>query len=105
MTEEQILECTIVVLDFLNDDTDKQLRSFNDGHIFIKMGKTLEKYDYSMVGFCIFINKKYNFYPGKLWLKDVREFFEDDYLKPGPSQAKLMLRTIVRDYKLNEILC
>ena len=105
MTEEQILECTIVVLDFLNDDTDKQLRSFNDDPIFIKMEKTLEKYDYSMINFCVFINKKYSFYPEPLWVKTGREFFSDDYSQPGPSKAKLMLNSIVRDSKLNDILC
>lgn len=107
MTEEQILECTIVVLEFLNDDTDKELRSFNDDPNFIRMNETFKKCNFnnSMVDFCIFINKKYNFYPEPLWLKDGREFFADDYLKPGKSKAKLMLITTVRDIKLNEILC
>ena len=107
MTEEQILECTIVVLEFLNDDTDKELRSFNDDPSFIRMNETFKENNFnnSMVDFCIFINEKYNFYTGKLWLKDGREFFADDYLQPGPSKAKIMLRTIVRDLKLNEILC
>ena len=104
MTEEQILECAIVVLDFLNDDPDI-VRSFNDDPSFIRMNETLKRFNSRMVDFCIFINKKYNFYPETLWLKDGREFFADDYLKPGKSKAKLMLRTIVRDQKLNEILC
>ena len=103
MTEEQILECTIVVLEFLNDDTD--IRSFEDDPSFIKMNETLKRFNSRMIDFCIFINKKYNFYPEPLWLKDGREFFADDYLQPGPSKAKLMLNSIVRDFKLKDILC
>lgn len=104
MTDKQILECAKVVYDFLCDysDTDPL---FGLDPIHEKMTETLIKYGYNMVNFCQFLNEKYNFYELPLWVDTAQEFFSDDFSQPGPSRAKLMLRSLIRDQKLNEILC
>lgn len=106
MTDEQILECTKAVYDFLCDYSDPDPKK-GLGHdpMHQKMTETLVKYGHNMVNFCQFLNEKYNFYELPLWVDSGREFFSDDFSKPGPSKAKLMLITIVRDQKLDEILC
>ena len=107
MTDEQILECTKVVYDFLCDFSGKDSKTvnFGDDPLNKKMTETLIKYGFNMVDFCQFVNDKYNFYEKPLWVKTGQEFFSDDFSQPGPSKAKLMLRSIIRDFKLNELLC
>jgi hypothetical protein len=89
MTDEQILECAKVVYDFLCDVS----------------GNKFYFSRYNMVDFCQFVNDKYNFYENPLWVKTGQEFFSDDFSQPGPSKAKLMLKSLIRDQKINEILC
>jgi hypothetical protein len=55
--------------------------------------------------FCQFVNDKYNFYEKPLWVKTGQEFFSDDFSQPGTSRAKLMLKSIIRNYKIEDILC
>ena len=106
MTEEQILECTKVVYDFLCDDFDRRdYDSLSEIPTLNVMSKVLKVYGFGMIDFCQFVNDKYNFYEKPLWVKDAQEFFSDDFSQPGPSKAKLMLKSLLRDQKLNEILC
>ena len=110
MTEEQILECVKSVYDFLCDVSGREIiiSSVNFGEkdpFHKKMTETLIKYGFNMVDFCQSINDKYNFYEKPLWVKTGQEFFSDDFSQPGPSKAKLMLKSLLRDQKLNEILC
>jgi hypothetical protein len=107
MTDEQILECIKAVYDFLCDVSGKDSKKvdFGDDPLSQKMTETLTKYEYNMVDFCQFVNDKYNFYENPLWVKTGQEFFSDDFSQPGPSNAKLMLKSLLRDQKLNEILC
>jgi hypothetical protein len=105
MTDEQILECTKAVYDFLCDVSGKRMASFGDDPLNKKMTETLIKYGFNMVDFCQFVNDKYNFYENPLYINTGQEFFSDDFSQPGPSKAKLMLRSIIRDFKLNELLC
>jgi hypothetical protein len=106
MTDEQILECAKVVYDFLCDYYDPKTHvGFGNEPLHQKMTETLTKYDFNMVNFCQFVNNKYNFYENPLYINTGQEFFSDDFSQPGPSRAKLMLRSLIRDQKLNEILC
>ncbi len=103
MTDEQILECAKSVYDFLFDYSNKLC--CGDDPLHQKMTETLTKYEYNMVDFCQFVNDKYNFYEKPLWVKTGQEFFSDDFSQPGTSRAKLMLKSLIRDQKINEILC
>jgi len=105
MTEEQILECTKVVYDFLCDASWKGIASFGDDPLNQKMTETLIKYGFNMVDFCRFINDKYNFYENPLWINTGQEFFSDGFSQPGPSRAKLMLKSIIRNSKIDDVLC
>ncbi len=106
MTDEQILECAKVVYDFLCDYSDPKVNvGFGNEPLHQKMTETLTKDDFNMVNFCQFTNDKYNFYEKPLWVKTAQEFFSDDFSQPGPSKAKLMLKSLIRDQKINEILC
>ena len=107
MSDEQILDCVKVVYDFLCDVSGKYSKTvnFGDDPLNQKMTESLNKYGFDMVIFCQFLNDKYNFYEKPLWVKTGQEFFSDDFSQPGPSKAKLMLKSLLRDQKLNEILC
>jgi len=105
MTDEQILECTKAVYDFLCDVSGKRMVSFGDDPLNKKMTETLIKYGLNMVDFCQFVNDKYNFYENPLWVKTGQEFFSDGFSQPGPSKAKLMLKSIIRNYKIDDVLC
>ena len=105
MTDEQILECTKVVYDFLCDVSGKRMVSFGDDPLNKKMTETLIKYGFNMGDFCQFVNDKYNFYENPLWVNTGQEFFSDNFSQPGPSRAKLMLKSIIRNYKIEDILC
>jgi hypothetical protein len=123
MTDEQILECTKAVYDFLCDVSGKRMaickeafwkcacsnrifrESFGDDPLNKKMTETLIKYGFNMVDFCQFVNDKYNFYENPLWVKTGQEFFSDGFSQPGPSRAKLMLKSIIRNYKIDDVLC
>ena len=107
MTDEQILECAKSVYDFLCDVSGKDSKTvnFGDDPLNQKMTETLIKYGFNMVDFCQFVNDKYNFYEKPLWVKTGQEFFSDDFSQPGTSRAKLMLKSLIRDQKINKILC
>ncbi len=105
MTDEQILECAKAVYDFLCDVSGKRMASFGDDPLNQKMTETLTKYGYNMVDFCQYVNSKYNFYEEPLWVDTAIEFFSDGFSRPGPSRAKLMLRSIIRNYKIDDVLC
>jgi hypothetical protein len=105
MTDEQILECTKEVYYFLSDVSWKGMASFGDEPLNKKMTETLIKYGFNMVNFCQFINDKYNFYENPLWVNTGQEFFSDDFSQPGPSRAKLMLKSIIRNSKIDDVLC
>jgi hypothetical protein len=115
MTDEQILECSKVILNFLNegDREAKRYKNF-DTPSNNMMEECLKKYkqdfalvygfEISMVRFCEYLNMKYGYYD-VFYKTCAQEFFADDFSQPGPSKAKLMLNSIVRDSKLNDILC
>ena len=105
MTDEQILECAKAVYDFLCDVSGKRMASFGDDPLNQKMTETLIEYGYNMVDFCRFINDKYNFYENPLWVNTGQEFFSDGFSQPGPSRAKLMLKSIIRNSKIDDVLC
>ena len=115
MTDEQILECSKAILNFLNegDKESKSIGSFdtpssNNMEECLKRHKQdfalVYGFEISMVRFCEYLNLKYGYYDF-FYKTCAQEFFSDDYSQPGPSKAKLMLNSIVRDSKLNEILC
>jgi hypothetical protein len=106
MTDEQILECTKVVYNFLCDYSDpKTYVGFGNEPLHQKMTETLTEYGFNMVNFCQFVNTHYNFYEEPLWVDTAQEFFSDDFSQPGPSRAKLMLKSIIRNSKIEDILC
>jgi len=104
MNDEQILECAKAVYDFLCDVSGKRIANCDDT-LNQKMIETLTKYGYNMVDFCQFVNTHCNLYEEPLWVATAQEFFSDDYSQPGPSRAKLMLRSIIRNSKIEDVLC
>ena len=106
MTDEQILECAKVVYDFLCDYSDPKVNvGFGNEPLHQKMTETLTKYGFNMVNFCQFVNTHYNLQEEPLWIDTAQEFFSDDFSQPGSSRAKLMLKSLIRDQKINRILC
>jgi hypothetical protein len=105
MTDEQILECANAVYDFLCDVSEKRMASFGDDPLHQKMTAVLIEHGYNMVDFCQYVNSKYDFYKEPLWIDTAQEFFSDGFSLPGPSKAKLMLRSIIRDSKIEDVLC
>ena len=104
MTDEQILECTKAVYDFLCDCSESKV-SFDDDPLHQKMTIVLIEHGYNMVNFCQYVNSKYNFYEEPLWIDTAQEFFSDGFSQPGPSKAKLMLKSIIRNSKIDDVLC
>jgi len=106
MTDEQILECIKVTYDYLCDDGNPtDYNNFNEFPSLKKMEKTLINYGFDMIDFCKFINDKYNFYEKPFCVLTARELFSDELSENGRSKAKVMLNTLLRDYKLKNILC
>ena len=99
MSESEIIECSQVIYDFIQDETDISLfNNFNDIPIQKKMNETLRKYNTDIIPFTEYINKEYNIYPDPFWKNfSAREFF-------STTKALDFYKTILRDLKLKSCL-
>ena len=76
MKENDMLKCTVVILNFLllSDDEYDELKIFNTPSNVMMTG-TLAKYDMNMVSFTEFVTKEFKL--ERLWNVSAREFFSD----------------------------
>jgi hypothetical protein len=101
MTDIMIEECSKVILEFLNEDSDTAFKigSFNTP-MNLKMSSVLTKWGTTMIGFIGDVNLKFKLMPEPLWGESAREFF----VTGRAHQFLSEVISIVRDKKINQIL-